>query len=122
MDIKTFQDLVNYIGIYGSKTISYTKDKNDEYRKFTYDDMQQNARRFASYLDHVKRLHKGSMVALCAENRPEWFMAYYGIVYNGIWAVPLDAKLSEREIKNLILDCGAKIFVLSKDIYDTISS
>lgn len=122
MEIKTFQDLVNYIGIYGSKTLSYIKEKDDNYRKVSYDEMQQNAKRFASYLDNVKHLRKGGMVALCSENRPEWFMAYFGIVYNGVWAVPMDARLSEREIKNLILDCGAKIFVLSKDIYDTISS
>lgn len=120
--LQTFQDLVNHFEIYGGKIASYAKRPDDTYREVSFGDLVQSAKNFASYLDSVKHLKKGGMVALCADNCPDWFMAYYGIVYNGIWAVPFDAKLSDREIKNLILDCGAKIFVVSRAIFETVQS
>ena len=122
MEISTFKDLVNYMGIFGRKTASQMKQENSEYKKYTYNEYQRNARYIAVYLDKVKHLKKEDMAAIYAENRPEWLMAYFGIVYNGIWAVPLDAKLSDLEVKNLMLDCGAKYIFLSKALYDNISS
>ena len=122
MEISTFKDLINYMGIFGLKTASQMKQENSEYKKYTYNEYQRNARYIAVYLDKVKHLKKEDMAAIYAENRPEWLMAYFGIVYNGIWAVPLDAKLSDLEVKNLMLDCGAKYIFLSKALYDNISS
>jgi long-chain acyl-CoA synthetase len=122
MEIKTLQDFVDYIGIYGSKTVSRIKKAdNGDYEKHSYEKLQKNAKAVCAYLEKVKHLKKGGMVAVFSENRPEWFMAYLGIVYNGIWAVPLDARLTDREVKNLVLDCGTKTIFLSKAMYENIS-
>lgn len=122
MAVKTIQELVDYIGNFGDRTAVQIKDGNStDYQKINYIDLQRNAKSIAAYLQNELHIKKGQMVAVCAENRPEWFEAYLGITYNGIWAVPIDARLSGREIKNLILDCGTKVIFLSRSIYNTIS-
>lgn len=121
MEMKTLRNLVDYIGIYGVKTASQMKDdKTGEYLKYSFDDVQKNAKYLAAYFEKSKGLKKGDMVVLYSENRPEWMMAYFGIIYNGLWAVPLDAKLTDLEVKNLLNDCKANIMVTSKSCYDNI--
>lgn len=122
MELKILRDLVNYIGIYGTKTVSQMKQEDDSYRKIRFDELIANSMAIAAYLQNKKRLKKGGMVSIMSENRPEWIMAYFGIIYNGIWAVPLDARLTDREVKNLMLDSGAKIIFLSKATYENISA
>ncbi len=121
MEIKTIQALVDYIGIFGDKVVSQMKDDTGEYRKFTFEDYQKNAKYIAAYFDKVKHMRRGHMVAIYSENRPEWLMAYLGIVAKGVWAVPLDARLSDLEVKNLIMDCKARIIFISKSLYENIS-
>ncbi|OHD57517.1 MAG: hypothetical protein A2014_04710 [Spirochaetes bacterium GWF1_49_6] len=122
MEIKTFQEYVNYIGIYGSKTVSQMKGANDQYTKYSYDDLKRNAKLVSVYLERVKHIGKGGFASIYSENRPEWMMAYMGIVYNGVWAVPLDARLTDREVKNLVLDCGVRVMFLSKSCYENLIS
>lgn len=121
MEMKTVRNLADYIGIYGMKTASQIKDETTgEYRKYSYDDLQRSAKCLAAYFDRSRHLGKGDMVVLYSENRPEWLMAYFGIVYNGVWAVPFDAKLTDLEVKNLINDCKAKIMITSRSCYENI--
>ncbi len=121
MEIKTIQGLVDYIGIFGDKLASQMKDDTGEYKKYTFDDYQKNARYISAYFDKIKHFRRGNMVALYSENRPEWLMAYLGIVYRGVWAVPLDARLTDLEVKNLIMDSKAKTIFLSKSLYENIA-
>lgn len=120
LNMKTIRELVNTIGIYGAKTAGQMKDSSGEYQKFSFYEYQNNAKHLAAYFERVKHLKKGEPIVIYSENRPEWMMAYFGIVYNGYWAVPLDARLSDLEVKNLIQDCSAKIMVLSSSQYETI--
>jgi long-chain acyl-CoA synthetase len=120
MEITTLQDYVDQIGIFGAQIAGQMKLDGDDYTKYSYLDMQKNAKIVAAYLDKKKHLKKGGMAAVLSENRPEWFFAYLGIIYNGIWAVPLDAKLTDREVKNLVLDSGVRIIFLSRLMYENI--
>lgn len=122
MKLGTFQELVDYICIYGDKTAFNAARPEGGYRKVTYEELLRNAKNFASYLGSVKHIAKGDKVAFCSANNPDWFQVYYGIVFNGIWAVPFDAKLTPKEIKNLLLDSGAKIFVVTKEVFQSIAS
>ncbi len=121
MEITSLQHLVNYLSIFGRKPVSRMKEGNT-YRQYTYYDFVQNVRSVAAYLLRSKRLKKGDMVALYSENRPEWMMAYLGIVYNGVWAVPLDARLTDIEVKNLILDCGTKYIFTTASLLENVLS
>ncbi len=120
MPLKTVRDLVNYIGIFGNKVATQMKNENEDYQKFTFEEYQMNAKSIAAYFEREKKLGKEDMVAIYSENRPEWMMAYFGIVYNGLWAVPIDARLSEWEVKNLIFDCRADIIFTSQACYENL--
>jgi long-chain acyl-CoA synthetase len=120
MGISTIQGLLDYVGIFGAKTAGQIKDNSGEYKKYSFDDYQKNAKYIAAYLDKVKHLKKGDMAAIYCENRPEWMITYLGIVYCGVWAVPLDAKLTDLEVKILMLNCKAKVIFISKSLYDNI--
>ncbi|QJR21051.1 Long-chain-fatty-acid--CoA ligase [Brevinematales bacterium NS] len=119
MEITTLQHLVNYLSIFGRKVVSRMKE-GTTYRQYTYYEFVQNIRSVAAYFLRLKRLKKGDMVAIYSENRPEWMMAYLGIVYNGIWAVPLDARLTDLEVKNLITDCGTKYLFTTASLLENV--
>ncbi|MFN4217197.1 MAG: AMP-dependent synthetase/ligase [Brevinematales bacterium] len=121
MEITTLQHLVNYLSIFGRKVVSRMKE-GTTYRQYTYYEFVQNIRSVAAYFLRLKRLKKGDMVAIYSENRPEWMMAYLGIVYNGIWAVPLDARLTDLEVKNLITDCGTKYLFTTASLLENVLS
>lgn len=55
---------------------------------------------------------KGDRIGLMAESRPEWGIAYLGIVGSGAIAVPLDTQLTDGEVANLLRHAEVK-FVLS---------
>src|SRR5271157_2450442 len=121
MNIKTIKELIDYIGIFGGKPAGRIKRESGSYIEFSFDEYKKNTLYLSAYLAKKKKLNKGDMVAIYSENRPEWLMAYFGIVYSGFWAVPLDARLTDLEVKNLIFDCDAKIIFLSKGLYDNLS-
>jgi long-chain acyl-CoA synthetase len=53
-------------------------------------------------------LGAGDRVALLAENRPEWGIGYLGAVSQGMVIVPLDPKLPEAEVEELLQRTGAR--------------
>lgn len=58
---------------------------------------------------------KNERVAILSESRPEWGIAFFGIISCGGIVVPLDIKLSEKEIEFILSDSEAKcIFVSEK--------
>ncbi|GBE32885.1 long-chain-fatty-acid--CoA ligase [bacterium BMS3Bbin05] len=60
------------------------------------------------------KIKKGKKIAICAENRPEWCIAYMAILTIGCIAVPADTELGEKEIKNIIEASGC-IFSFCSD-------
>jgi long-chain acyl-CoA synthetase len=58
---------------------------------------------------------KGDRVLLASENRPEWAVAYFGILRAGAAAVPVDPLLSAPELANLWRSAGARIAIVSDD-------
>lgn len=90
--------------------------KDAQWQRFTYQDLDILSRKVGAFL--IKEgFKKGDFACLILENRPEWPAIYLGIVYAGLSCVPLDPQLSLEEIKNLILDSGAKIVFTSYEIF-----
>jgi len=65
-------------------------------REYTYEQLHQGAVHLARWL-RQQGVGPGGHVGLALENRPEWIMAYFGILLAGAVAVPLDVQAS-REI------------------------
>jgi len=55
----------------------------------------------------------GDRVLLLSENRPEWAMAYFGILKAGATAVPLDAAMTQAEIDNCARAANATLLLAS---------
>jgi len=82
---------------------------------------------YAQVLDKVKRLAAGLQspkyadlkeIGLLAENRPEWPIAYLGIVAAGKIVVPIDANLKPNEIESIIGHAGVKFLFTSQCFED----
>jgi long-chain acyl-CoA synthetase len=82
--------------------------------RITYGELRRMAERVAGFL-HAAGVAKGDRVLLASENRPEWAVAYFGILRAGAAAVPVDPQLTAAELANLWKTAGAPLALVSDD-------
>jgi long-chain acyl-CoA synthetase len=58
----------------------------------------------------------GDRVVLAGENRPAWPIAYFGILRAGAVAVPIDPKLSSKQVANVVQASGARVALWGEDV------
>lgn len=58
----------------------------------------------------------GDRVVLAGDNRPAWPIAYFGILRAGAVAVPIDPKLSSKQIANVVQASGARVALWGEDV------
>lgn len=92
--------------------IAFVEVQPDQTKTYSYSEIHRQARNIASWLieNGIKRQDR---IAIILDNCPQWSIAYFGILLAGATAVPLDAKLSDFEFHNLLIDCEAKIIFSS---------
>jgi long-chain acyl-CoA synthetase len=88
--------------------------------RFTYGELAAHARRVAGFLA-ARGLAPGERVLLACENRPEWAIAFFGILLAGGVAVPVDAQLSPAELANLARSAGARAALLSDEVAERVA-
>jgi long-chain acyl-CoA synthetase len=92
---------------------------DDGYRTWalTYKETAAAARAFAQKLRDAG-IRKGQAVAIWSENRPEWIVAFWGCVLEGVVLVPIDYRASETFLTRVaeIVDARA---ILTGDVVDT---
>jgi long-chain acyl-CoA synthetase len=89
-----------------------TDDDDAEPDVYTYERVHDMAQRAAAAL-RERGIELDDRVMLLSESRPEWGIAYFGILMaNGV-AVPVDAQLSLDEVANLLRASGAKVLAIS---------
>ncbi|MFN0063267.1 MAG: AMP-binding protein [Myxococcaceae bacterium] len=94
--------------------VALRRAEGDREARFTYGDLDRYSARVASFLLR-SGLGRQERVLLVSESRPEWSMAYFGILRAGGTAVPVDPELTERELVNIARHADAKVCVLSED-------
>lgn len=77
----------------------------DEWKGLTYLQLSTRARDLAAYLIGDVKLQHGDRIALLADSKPEWGIAFFCTVRSGAVLVPLDVKLTETELTNILSDC-----------------
>ncbi len=83
--------------------------------RYTFGELRAAAERMAGSLA-AAGVAKGDRVLLVSENRPEWPVAFFGILMAGGVVVPVDAQAPEPEVENLARSSGAKAALLSDEV------
>jgi long-chain acyl-CoA synthetase len=96
-----------YAGEEGASELARTRDD-----RVTYDELALFSDRAGRKL-LAEGVRSGDRVLLMSENRPEWAMAYFGILKAGAAAAPLDQNLSPQEVRNCAAAARAKILLAS---------
>lgn len=109
----TIQDVLEAINKnFGETTALEIKEKDGRYRKLSYVGLGRRAVDVSSALIKFG-LKKGDRVAVFSESRPEWAVVFFAAVSCGAIIVPLDIKLSRKEIDFILNDSGARFLFVS---------
>lgn len=82
-------------------------------KQYTYRDVREMAAGLARGLSDA-RVPDRVEVGLLSENRPEWGIAYLGILAAGMTVVPIDANLKESEIAHIIRHANLELMFASE--------
>jgi long-chain acyl-CoA synthetase len=113
MKIATIRQLLERNSQQFADRIAFRMRRGESYQEFSYHLVAELAARLSAKLKELG-VGKGDRVALSAENRPEWGIAFLAITSMGAIAVPLDAASPKSELLPLIQDSGAVAIVLSQ--------
>lgn len=84
---------------------------------FTYRQLLQHIQQYALLFDT-----KGySKVAIYAENRVEWFFAFYAALQNNCIAVPIDFMASAEDVAYILDDCKPELIFISEAMNEPFS-
>jgi long-chain acyl-CoA synthetase len=81
--------------------------------RFTFGEVHRYAGRVGSFLLHAG-VKSQDRVLLISENRPEWGMAFFGILRAGATVVPVDPELTEAEVVNVVRRAKATVCLISE--------
>jgi len=87
--------------------------------RYTYRELRELAERAGRVLASLG-VGRDVPVLLAGENRPQWGMAYFGILEADGIAVPVDADSSPDEFVHFVDSSSARVVVLSDDVADRI--
>lgn len=65
-------------------------------------------------------LERGCKIVIFASGRPEWGIAYFGIVNRGMIAVPLLQDFSKIEVESIIKHCGVDAMFVEERLYEKV--
>ncbi|MGB2706229.1 MAG: AMP-binding protein [Candidatus Omnitrophota bacterium] len=114
----TIKDILEAINKkYGTKPALRIKTKDGSLKEISYVKLGHRVVSASSALISLG-IKKGDRVAILSENRPEWALAYFGIVSCAGVVVPIDVKLSNKEIQFIMNDSEVKcVFVSLKYLH-----
>jgi len=99
-----FSSFLNHIAASYSKKTAIQIKKKSRYESLTYHELNQRVISLSRGLYDLG-IRKGSHVVIVAENSLEWVLAYFAVMVLGAVAIPLDTKLSEKELLVLLKHC-----------------
>ncbi|MGM0559028.1 MAG: AMP-binding protein, partial [Myxococcota bacterium] len=85
--------------------------------RYTYADLKEYADRAVDAL-RTNGVSENTTALIVSENRPQWGMAYFGILKAGGVAVPVDPESSARELANLMKSSHARVAILSEAVWE----
>ncbi len=104
-----------------SDIIALRKKEGGKFKGISYVNL---GRRTSDTAYNLKKMgvESGDRVAVLSESRPEWAIAFFGIVSCAGITVPMDIKLSDAEIEFILNDSGAQCIFVSEDFFERIKA
>ena len=84
----------------------------------TYAELDERSNRLAQVF-HAAGLRRGDHVALLAENHPRYYEVYWAAIRSGLYFTPVNRHLTAEETEYIVTDCGARVFVSSRQMAGT---
>lgn len=91
-------------------------------KDLTYGEVEQQSRKFASYLENNLGLKKGDRVALMLPNILQYPVALFGILRAGMVVVNVNPLYTPRELEHQMKDSGAKAIVIFENACHTLQA
>lgn len=88
-------------------------------REFSYAKLFELANRGAHFLHNDYDIRKGDRVAVLASNELEYVFLFFALQRLGAILVPVNFRLTQREVDHIISDCSPKL-ILFQDAYSSI--
>ena len=89
--------------------------ESDGLSRVTFRVLRESARVTAARLA-ARGVKPGDRVVLSGANQPAWPIAYFGILYAGAVAVPVDPALEGPQLANVIRSSGARVALWTPDV------
>jgi long-chain acyl-CoA synthetase len=86
----------------------------------TYGALGNRVAQLAGTLTHRCGLQPGDRVALAMSNSPEYVEVLYAVWHAGLTAVPMNAKLHQREFAYILENSGARLCFATPDLVETV--
>jgi len=88
---------------------------------FTYADLNYRASAIAAFLKETAGLKKGDRVAVLSRNCVEYIDLFFAAVKTGVIMVPLNVRLSETELSNMLKQTTPRLLFYEKVFEETVS-
>ena len=105
--IYTLPDKLKEIASQSPDRVIMQMKKESAYVKYTYKKFYEASQSIAHFLLGMG-IKKGDKIAIVLENRPEWGMIYFAILFAGGIAIPVDHQSSPEEVKFILSDSESK--------------
>ena len=115
---RQFSDIYRYI-VNNNKKNVYAEyyGANNKLKHYKYQKMDQNVKRFASYLKNKIKADENSRVILKVSNSPSWGEVFWAILMSGFVPLLIDAKLPRENAENLARQSKA-VAIISDDNHE----
>ena len=118
-DMKTLKEIIDFGGKRGGDKPQYTFYNFDgEVETKTFAQVNYDLTGLGQYL--YKLGLRGKKVAILSENSYYWIACYYSIITGKITAIPMDPKLPDDDIIDIMVRSGCNAVYYSDDFKDTV--
>lgn len=87
--------------------------KDGKYSTVTYAELLKTAQQLGMNLI-LQGIQKGDRIAIVLENRPEWIIIYFAIMFAGAIAIPIDPQSAVKDLAYYLQDSESKIVFTSQ--------
>lgn len=107
-------------GLYGDRTAFYLYEDR-RWKEMTYSELAEKVSQLSDYLIE-QGVERGSPIAILSESRPEWPVAFFAAIRSGAIVVPLDIKLTEKELASILENSEPRVLFVSSQMLKTARS